>query len=340
MKHATASAASLPGHRQRGFGLVEMMVALVLGLLVVGAAAVMFVSTRRAGGTTENLSRVQESVRTSYDLMSREVREAGGTPCDAGLVMANVLNNAQSATPTWWGAWTDPLRGVDGATAFDGAAFGSGVGERVSGTDAIMVRYGAPVDDLAVSAHDTATTVITTNRANHGIAAGQLVMVCSYRQGAIFEATAVNTTTGTLTHANTGSTPGNCSKGLGVPTDCTATGTTFQFAAGSLVGRLNVVGWYIGNNGRAETGGRSLYRVTRAGAEEVAEGVRDMQLTYLVNGGTDYVAEGSVTDWSQVTAVRFDMTYESPETGVTAASAAQRLTRTVGFTVNLRNLMP
>jgi hypothetical protein len=51
-----------------------------------------------------------------------------------------------------------------------------------------------------------------------------------------------------------------------------------------LVGRFVAVGWYIGNNGRPETGGRSLYRVTRNGTEEVAEGVRDMQLSYLVDG--------------------------------------------------------
>jgi type IV pilus assembly protein PilW len=72
----------------------------------------------------------------------------------------------------------------------------------------------------------------------------------------------------------------------------------------------------------------------------VAEGVRDMQLRYLVSGASAYVAAAAVADWSQVLAVRFDLTYESPDTGFNTNAAATRLTRTVGFTVNLRNLQP
>ncbi len=325
---------------QQGFSLIELMVALVLGLLVVGGASVLFISTKQANGTTDNLSRVQESVRTSYDLMSREVREAGGTPCDAQLLMANVLANAQSATPTGWAVWSEPVRGYDGAVAFDGAVFGTATSERVAGTAALAVRYGAAIDNLWVTAHATAGTQFTTSRNNHGISAADVLLVCNYRQGAIFQVTSANTTNGTFLHDTTAATPGNCSKGLGIPTLCTATGSPFQFSAGSVIGRFNAVGWYIGNNGRPDTVGRSLYRVTRLGAEEVAEGVRDMQLTYLVAGGADYVAAAAVADWSQVTAVRFDLAYESPDAGVSTTGVGQRLVRTVAFTVNLRNMQP
>lgn len=85
-----------------GFGLVELMVALALGLVVVGAAAMLFSGTIVAGHTSDNLSRMAESVRTSYDLMVREVREAGASPCDAQVLTANVLTQAQGAAPAWW----------------------------------------------------------------------------------------------------------------------------------------------------------------------------------------------------------------------------------------------
>jgi hypothetical protein len=65
-----------------------------------------------------------------------------------------------------------------------------------------------------------------------------------------------------------------------------------------------------------------------------------MQLRYLVSGGVGYVAAAAVADWTQVLAVRLDLTYESPDTGISTSAAAARLTRTVGFTVNLRNLQP
>lgn len=324
--------------RERGFGLVELMVSLALGLLVVGGAIVMFTATRQASASTENLSRIQESVRTSYDLMVREVREAGATPCDAQLLVANVLNNAQGAAPTWWATWGEPVRGYDGTTAFDGAAVGAGVAERVAGTAALAVRSAPAIDGLSVSTHNTTAASFTFNRINHGVMPGDLLMTCNYGQAAVFEVSSSNQATATAVH-NTGSgSPGNCSKGLGLPTVCTANGTTYQFQANAEVGRLRAAGWYIGNNGRAGTGGRSLYRVTRDGTEEVADGVRDMQLTFLQRGANAYVAAAAVGDWTQVTAVRFNLSYEGPDLGVSTNGVGQRLVRNVAFTVNFRNL--
>ena len=326
--------------RQAGFGLVEMMVSLTLGLVVVGGATVLLVATKQSNGSTDNLSRMAESVRTSYDLMVREVREAGGTPCDSQLLVSDVLTNAQGVTPTWWATWGDPVRGFDGADAFDGAAFGTATGQRIGGTAALVVRYGAAIDNLAVSSHATGSATVTTNVANHGIAAGEVLMMCNYKQAAIFQVTDADTAAGTFRHQTGSGSPGNCSKGLGFPTLCTSSGTALRFSAGSLVGRYVGVGWYIGANGRPESGGRSLFRVTRLGAEEVAEGVRDMQLRYLVANGASYVAAATVTDWATVTAVRFDLTYESPDASVSTATAGGRLTRPVSFTVNIRNLQP
>lgn len=319
-----------------GFGLVELMVALALGLVVVGAAAMLFSGTIVAGHTSDNLSRMAESVRTSYDLMVREVREAGASPCDAQVLTANVLTQAQGAAPAWWATWGEPLRGFDGAADFDGAAFGGGVGERVAGTQAVVVRYGQTLDGVRVSAHNPAGAVFTVNPANHGVAVGDLVMVCSYRQQAIFTATAANPVAGTFTHAAGLGTPSNCTSKLGLPVDCVG-GTTLQFTPGSLAARFVAAGWYIGNNGRSATGGRSLYRVTRDGAEEVADGMRDMQLSYLQVGNADYVAAAAVTNWSLVTAVRFDLVFEGPDTGAATTSPTARLQRPVSFTVNLRN---
>ena len=323
---------------ERGFGLVALMVSLALGLLVVGGATIMFGATRQASSSTENLSRIQESVRTSYDLMVREVREAGGTPCDAKVMVANVLNNAQGGSPTWWAAWGEPLRGFDGATAFDGVATGTAVAERVAGTAALVIRNATALDGLAVSMHNPTAASFTLNKTGHGVVAGDLLMVCNYGQGAVFEVTNANPATDTVVH-NTGTgAPGNCSKGLGLPTVCSAVGNSYQFQANAHLGRLSAAAWYIGNNGRAGTGGRSLYRLTRNGAEEVADGVRDMQLTFLVEGSNSYVAATAVADWTLVRAVRFTPTYEGPDMGVSTAGAGQRLVRNVAFTVNFRNL--
>jgi len=328
--------------RARGLGMVELMVSLVLGLLVVGAASMIFLGTRQASRATDNLSRIQESQRTTYDLMVRELREAGGTPCDAQLVIANLLNNAQGATPVWWAANPEPLRGYDAGDVFPGAAIGTAVGQRVAGTDAVLVRFGADLSGLAVVSHDTAAAKLTVSRTAHGINAGDLLLVCNYRQGSIFQASTAADGNADIGHAVNVGTPGNCAAGLGVPALCSGSGNTYAYGAGSRVGRWIAAGWYIGNNGRPDTGGRSLYRVTRSGTEEVAEGVRDMQLNYLIAGATDYATATAVAaaDWSRVTAVRVDMTFEAPEAGATTSTTAPRLARTVGYTATLRNLQP
>lgn len=329
--------ATLPACNARGLSLIELMVGLALGLVVVLAASLVFVGSRQAHRSTEGLSRLQETARNSFELMARELREAGGNPCDTALLLSNVLNNAQGATPDWWVDWTRPLFGVNGGAAFAGAATGTGVGARVAGTDAVMSRHAADLTDLTVTAHDTAAARFTVNHSLPRARVGDLLLVCNYGQGALLQASAVGANR--IDHDISAAVSGNCSRGLGVPTECTAAGKTYAFSPGAKIGRLVAVGWYIGNNGRAETGGRSLFRVTRNGAEEVAEGVADMQIEYLPLGAAAYVNANAVADWGAVVAMRIALTLNSAQSGVSTRTDG-RLGRPMAFTLYLRNRQP
>lgn len=321
----------------RGVGLIELMVGLTLGLIVVLVASGVFIGSRQANSTTEALSRAQETARNAFELMARDLREAGGTPCDNGLLVTNVLNNAQGATPTWWADWATPLQGYDGSTAFPGIIFGSGAGERVAGTSAVIGKYVADLTDLTVVNHDPTNARFTLNNSPHRVRSGDLLMVCNYGQGAVLQASAIGA--GTFDHVDSAAASGNCSRGLGVPTLCTAIGTPYTFAPGSKVGRLVAAGWYIGNNGRPATGGTSLFRVTRNGAEEVAEGVSDMGLEFLSVGAPAYTNAAAVTDWADVIAVRIALTLRSAQAG-SSLQTGGRLERPVSFTLQLRNRQP
>lgn len=328
MRHAPAGRAA-----QRGVSIIELMVALVLGMLVVVGVGSAFVSTRQIARSTDSLGQMQDSMRTSYELIARDLREAGGNLCDVGLLTANVLNAAQGANPAWWANWGEQLRGFDAGDAFAAAPIGAGVGQRVDGTDAVMAKFVVDLGDLTVTAHDPATATLTVNASPHRVLATDVVLVCDYRQAAVFSASAVTATT--VVHGDSAGAGGNCSRGLGLPTACTAAGTAFTFNAGAKIGRIAAVGWYVGHNGRAASGGRSLYRVTRDGAEEIAEGVQDMQISYLVRNGNDYVAAGAVADWADVVGLRFVLTLAG--TDATAATAGGRLQRSTSFTLSLRN---
>lgn len=334
-----------PARQQiRGFGIVELMVAMALGLFLVGGAISVFVTNQQAYRTTEQLSRMQESGRTAVELMSREVREAGGNPCGSRMPTANVVN---PPTP-WWGNWADGIRGYDGDVDANGIAFGTDEGERIEGTDAVFLVFGNSNSSVRIASHDPNSAQFKVNTNGHGLTDGEIVMVCNYERAAIMQLTNVSTTNPTLVH-NTGTgTPGNCTKALGTPVVCdnTPAASWYTFRDGLLM-RLTSEIWYVGANSR---GGRSLYRArlfNNAGvpgtvSEEIAEGVTNLQMTYLQLDAAgavpiDYVDASAVTSWSDVTAVRITITLQSLQNVGTDGAPLQRQMTQVA---TLRNRLP
>lgn len=63
--------------RNRGFTLIELMVALVLGLVVVGGVMGVFMSTYQANAQNIKAVRLNEEMRAVMSLISRDVRRAG-----------------------------------------------------------------------------------------------------------------------------------------------------------------------------------------------------------------------------------------------------------------------
>ncbi len=112
--------------RQQGLTLVELMVAMVLGLLVTGGIITVFISTSASNKAQQQMARLQEDGRFAVALLSRDIGMAnsqycsgsGGNaaPSDAGpyldqlrapMVYANGSNdpllNALSDVTTSWG---------------------------------------------------------------------------------------------------------------------------------------------------------------------------------------------------------------------------------------------
>ena len=64
------------GAKASGFTLIELMIALALGVFLLGGIAVFFASTRAAYSDVEQLSRIQESLRFVTDVVVRDARNA------------------------------------------------------------------------------------------------------------------------------------------------------------------------------------------------------------------------------------------------------------------------
>ena len=337
---------------QRGLTLIELMISMVLGLVIVGGVLSIFVSTNQTAKVNDNLMRIQENARTAFDLMARDIREAGQNPCGSKLV-ANVLRSS-GAIPVWadWNSGT--LRGYDNTQDETGVkGFGTTTNARVSGTDAFLVIK-ADQDEKTITAHDTATTLITLTAASR-FQENDIALVCDSLSSAIFQLYDTSPDSGSEKWKDldyqADATNMNCNNFLGAttpPATCPTVAKQFAPSASTpqpgFVAKLYSSFWYVGKN---ESGQRSLYRstITRSGTggttiimspDEMIPGVQDLQITYLTRDGTtgilanNWVAASAVTSWpddnttAQVVAVRIDLTLQTSENVSTSQTPIQR----------------
>ena len=352
LPNAKRIATSGQRQRQLGLTLIELMISMVMGLVIVGGVLSIFVSSSQTSKVNDNLMRVQENARIAFELMARDIREAGQNPCGSRLV-ANVLRSS-SAIPVWadWNSGT--LRGYDDTQDVTGIkAFGTTTNARVSGTDAVLAIK-ADQDERTIESHDTASTLITLTSGSR-FKENDIAFLCDSLSSAIFQVYDISPKSSALEGKNldhrADSTNINCSKFLSATsplTTCPTLAKQFAPLTGTVqpgfVTKLYSAFWYVGTS---ESGKRSLYRstITRSGTggktiimspDEMVPGVQDLQITYLTRDGTtgvlasDWVAATSVTNWpddnitAQVVAVRIDLTLQTADNVSTSQTPIKR----------------
>ena len=171
---------SRPRVQQSGLALVELMVAMVLGLLVAGGIITVFQTTSNSNRVQNQLARLQEEGRYAMGRLVGDLRMANGQYCAntggaatqtssgvlldglrAPMVYANDLLGAMSDVSTQWGTAPYPanpaspyylpsflsMRGYDctrmACTPVAGIfpAMGTNVNDRVIGTSVLTLRY-------------------------------------------------------------------------------------------------------------------------------------------------------------------------------------------------------
>jgi type IV pilus assembly protein PilW len=259
--------------------------------------------------------------------------------------MANVLTPPATS---WWESWAS-VEGFDEGVDDPAVVEGTAVGNRVADTDSLHLM-GVEGGFLPVASHNAGGAVIRINTTTAtGYAAGDIMLVCDFDHSATFQIAAYDAVNFAVSHASGSGTPGNCTQDLSFPTNC-ASGTNYTFPQNSQIGRLYAVGWYVGNNGRNDEGGRSLYRV-RLGpnatmvTEEVVAGVTDMQVTYGTNGSDNIVDAAALVGaaaWAPVNSVFITLTVQSADANVSTDNTVNsgRLERTFTYLVTLRNRVP
>lgn len=326
---------------QAGLTLVELMIAMLLGLVVIAGVVSIFLAGQQSFRTNDALADVQDSSRVAFELMARDIREAGLTGCNSvnGRVVnvTAAFNNAVGAPP-WWSDWSNVIHGFDQASA-DPALTGTAAVKTMNTLE--LISAASPPSAIA---SDTPGTSFTLYHATPYLQDGDLAMVCSPSQAALLQ---VGYAAGGTTVSYDGK--GNCSTNLGYPNlGCAGTSPDYTFPPNSLLSKVTAVDWYIGAN---DVGTTSLYRMTlqnNAGAptptaQEMVRDVTSMQIAYLnpsVAGIDNAFQTAAVINnknaWSGVTAVRVTLTLASTFK-LASVDGKQPITRKYSFTTTLRN---
>lgn len=141
-----------------GFGLIELMIAMVLGLLVLGAAIAVFQSNQRTYSANEGLNRIQESARVAFELMSRDLRAAGGSAC-SNLARPDAEH---TVTPRETAFLNLPVTSTSPATEFTVVA-GDDTAYRIASSTTTSITLEADQVDDATEAFRTGDWLVLCN---------------------------------------------------------------------------------------------------------------------------------------------------------------------------------
>lgn len=306
--------------QQRGLSLIETMIALVLGIVIIGAVIITLISNKQTYRMSESLSRMQENARFALDTLNYRIRMSGYTGCygDLSSVDENTLDSIDTTDFKW------RLNSVDG---YEAGAAPSELAGALAGSDVLIVR-GMNEGIEIVSGTNSSLSIASSNNI---FAAGDLAMVSNCNQATIFQVTNISDSAGTttLTFAIGAETPGNSVD-------------TFVnlYSKGARVGRLQTHAFYIRNglNGRP-----SLYQSTLANnvtfdAKELVPNIENLQVVYGVDNDSDRYADNyqnatAITDWPEVVSIRFALLISSTDDNLTSLARSYSFS-TSAFTFN------
>ena len=289
--------------KQRGFGLVELMIAITLGILLSTAVIQVFLATNSSAKIQDSMAVIQENARFAMRLLAQEVRMAGYMGCSS--VGAASLNNiAVPAAEVDFSAAT-ALLGEDNVAA--GNALGA-----VAGSDTLSLKRASDefITITGMLSPDTSNVKVEDNTA--GFVKDDFVMITDCSSGDVFRITNSPKEAGKgqtiFTHGNGNNSNNRLSK--------IYTGEAEVFG-------FETIDFYIGDTGRKSSAGNPINALfsrqrslgsggVTAAPVELVEGVEDMQLSYGVDTGSDravdvYQTAAEVVNWSKVLSVRIEL---------------------------------
>jgi type IV pilus assembly protein PilW len=325
----------------RGFSLIEMMVAITVGLVLISVMSVVYLNSKSSTRRQDQLSNIQQSVRTAFEYLAFDSRMVGHLGCFTrldNLTPVGALNLANnfavgiegyeyagtavggtfamtSSTPTdttTATAWSNSPGATTATIPLTAVSGGAAVGI-TPGSDVLIVRstaVGRPVRLTAAVAGGSATAIPIENRST-GSCPNGAANVSGFCDGSF----------GVISTCNAAQAFQVTTAGASLVLPSAIQGSTIYAVNATEVFPMQTVVYYIKRSSSGTT--TSLYRRVLDGAQtdpalqdqELIEGVENMQIRYGVDTDTeldgiingDYVPASSVAEWNRVVAVRISL---------------------------------
>lgn len=327
--------------RQKGFSIVEFMIAITLGMLLIATVGQIYLSNRTSNIIQEGLARLQENGRYAHYMLANDLRMAGYHGCGQQSQME--VTNLVPSQPNL-SEFDTPLKGYDG----NGSTFSPALPSYLTAladnrSDVLEIRMASNQGvNLREDMTRKNTPILVYDRL--GIQAGEVIMVTDCSVADIFIAGA-NSNAVAITHTVSN----NLSNDLSIP-----------YLTNAQVMRFLYYAYYIKDSGRSNSDGEpiySLYRLNISGTEEeIAEGVERMDVSYGVDTNGDHSIDSYKTaaeveaanQWNSVIGVNINLLMATTENvntkiqsyrynGATITPSDRKLRREWNIFVTLRN---
>jgi type IV pilus assembly protein PilW len=291
-----------PGsHNCQGFSVVELMIALVITLILLGGISQIFLSSKKSFTVQDTLGRMQENGRFAVDMLTADLRRAGywGGNADISQITGTLGPVDDDGTcvigDTTWGRMIESrIYGLDDTNAGYACLTGYAQG------DALVLRFASPWVPGGTTMKE---------QADHPDNENKIFLRSSLFGGRIFQG------------RDAGAQQNDMDLDISTPAN-----------PAERVSELIAHAYYIGSTAASQCPGTNVPTLRRVdignngqpNSSEIALGIEQLQVRYGVDADDDntvdqFLNADAVADWDNVIAARMWLLTrgECPETGFT-----------------------
>lgn len=354
--------------RERGFSLVELMLALGLGLLVIAGIVTLFTSNSATYAVLNSQSRLQENARFAFDFVSRSARMAGYFGCApeptnvvrglrggwAEIPEYNITLGVQGHEGGAGSSFSPALTSLPGGTGSNAQITANGIDTTTiaDGTDVLVLRSLRNARRLTAVLQPNGTPVVAAPGNVSDFSAGDVALVADCEQAALFQVSSVSTAANESQLVVTSAVAGGLFENR-AQVDSPTGPQPFSFSVLSqaygreaVLGRVETTVFYVAPSvSQDNLGGTPLALWQKQGSAapvELVAGVEDMEVLYGVDttlndgiaNANQYIDFNNVANPSQIVSLRVTLAINSVDT---LTSVGGPLRRTFSKTLLLRN---